>query len=636
MHRPRRRPRARATGGARHRARRGRGRHAADRAHPRATRRAHHVRFRHRRVRVAHRRPDAGARRRRQAASRQAVRRRGCVHRDGPARGHEPARPREALPPLSRPRPPADLDADRRARAMDGPGARLHHRARRDGEHGGRPAQPAAHRDRRGGRIVRRGPGRLVDDAPQAQSRLVREREVDLEGDGAAGHHHLHGPDQRAPARPHELRFPALPRRAPRRDSVRGGPPRVLARGRARRSRPAQGEHRDVARRDRRGAALRAAREVRTSGRARDRAQAHARGRAERPHGAGDRGAGRRPARLPEEARARRAPHARAAGGVHRPRTGGHALRHRALARQAERCAAGMTTLMQSEVPGASLWRRGKVRDVYEAGGDRLVIVASDRLSAFDVVLPTPIPGKGRILTQLSNFWFRKTAHLVPNHLVSTDIRRFPIAFRERRELAQRAVLVKRCERVDIECVARGYISGSAWTEYKALGTVAGETLPRGLLESERLPEPIFTPATKAATGHDENISRKQLAAIVGTDLAKELERLTLALYRFAHDEAAEKGLVLADTKFEFGFHDGKITLIDEVLTPDSSRYWDAETYKPGSAPPSYDKQYVRDFLLGAGWNKEPPAPALPEEVVRGTSERYRECYRRIVGKALA
>ena len=295
-----------------------------------------------------------------------------------------------------------------------------------------------------------------------------------------------------------------------------------------------------------------------------------------------------------------------------------------------------MTTLMQSEVPGASLWRRGKVRDVYEAGGDRLVIVASDRLSAFDVVLPTPIPGKGRILTQLSNFWFRKTAHLVPNHLVSTDIRRFPIAFRERRELAQRAVLVKRCERVDIECVARGYISGSAWTEYKALGTVAGETLPRGLLESERLPEPIFTPATKAATGHDENISRKQLAAIVGTDLAKELERLTLALYRFAHDYAAAKGVILADTKFEFGFHDGQLTLIDEALTPDSSRYWDASTYRPGTSPASYDKQYVRDFLTRSGWNKEPPAPALPDDVVTGTAERYEECYARLVGERLA
>ena len=295
-----------------------------------------------------------------------------------------------------------------------------------------------------------------------------------------------------------------------------------------------------------------------------------------------------------------------------------------------------MSTLLESDVPGATLWRRGKVRDVYEAGGDRLVIVASDRLSAFDVVLPTPIPDKGRVLTQLSNFWFRKTAHIVPNHLVSTDIRRFPPAFRERKELAQRAVLVKRCDRVDIECVARGYISGSAWTEYKALGTVAGEPLTRGLIESERLEEPIFTPATKAITGHDENISRKQLAAMVGSDLAKELERLTLALYRYAHAYALGKGLILADTKFEFGYSDGKLTLIDEALTPDSSRYWDVSTYKPGASPPSYDKQYVRNFLTLSGWGKEPPAPELPDDVVTGTAERYRECYERVTGEKLS
>src|SRR5689334_19937170 len=286
-----------------------------------------------------------------------------------------------------------------------------------------------------------------------------------------------------------------------------------------------------------------------------------------------------------------------------------------------------MSALVQTDIPGARLFRRGKVRDVYEAGGDRLVIVASDRLSAFDVVIPTPIPNKGRILTQLSNFWFRKTAHIVPNHLVSTDIRRFPPAFRERKELAQRTVLVKRCERIDIECVARGYISGSAWTEYKALGTVAGETLPPGMIESERLAEPIFTPATKAATGHDENISRKQLAAAVGTELAKQLEQVTLALYRFAHTFALGKGIILADTKFEFGFYDGQLTLIDEALTPDSSRYWEASTYAPGSSPASYDKQYVRNFLVVSGWNKEPPAPELPDDVVEGTADRYRECY---------
>ncbi len=295
-----------------------------------------------------------------------------------------------------------------------------------------------------------------------------------------------------------------------------------------------------------------------------------------------------------------------------------------------------MSVLLESRIEGASLFRRGKVRDVYEAGGDKLVIIASDRLSAFDAVLPTPIPDKGRVLTQLSNFWFRKTEKIVPNHLISTDLRRFPKAFKDARSLAGRAVLVQHCERIDIECVARGYISGSAWTEYKALGTVAGEELPKALIESEQLAEPIFTPATKAESGHDQNISRAQLAGMIGTELARELERLTLALYGYAHDYAAAKGLILADTKFEFGMFDGHITLIDEILTPDSSRYWDAATYKPGSSPASFDKQYVRDFLVQSGWNKEPPAPALPPEVVKGTSERYREAYKRIVGKELS
>ena len=294
-----------------------------------------------------------------------------------------------------------------------------------------------------------------------------------------------------------------------------------------------------------------------------------------------------------------------------------------------------MTTLLQTDVPGATLWRRGKVRDVYEAGGDRLVMVASDRLSAFDVVFPTPIPEKGRILTQLSNFWFARLESLVPNHLVATELVDFPPAFRDVKALAGRSVLVKRCERIDVECVARGYISGSAWTEYKALGTVASEPLPRGLVESARLDEPIFTPATKAVTGHDENISRAQLAALVGTELAKELERVTLALYRAAHAYALGRGLILADTKFEFGFHDGKLTLIDEALTPDSSRYWDAAKYAPGGTPPSYDKQYVRDFVVKSGWNKEPPAPALPPDVVAGTTARYLECYEKLTGTTL-
>lgn len=292
-----------------------------------------------------------------------------------------------------------------------------------------------------------------------------------------------------------------------------------------------------------------------------------------------------------------------------------------------------MSTLMQSTVPGATLFRRGKVRDVYEAGGDRLVVVASDRLSAFDVVLPTPIPDKGRVLTELSSFWFDRTERVVPNHLVSTNIDDLPAVFREVAELDGRAVLVKRCERIDVECVARGYISGSAWTEYKALGTVASETLPKDLEESQRLDEAIFTPATKAATGHDVNISRAQLSSMIGSELAKQLEETTLELYRKAHAYALGRGLILADTKFEFGFYDGKLTLIDEALTPDSSRYWDAATYKPGGSPPSYDKQYVRDFLVSTGWNREPPAPPLPPQVVEGTSQRYRECYGKLTGE---
>ncbi|MGH2500497.1 MAG: phosphoribosylaminoimidazolesuccinocarboxamide synthase [Candidatus Limnocylindria bacterium] len=293
------------------------------------------------------------------------------------------------------------------------------------------------------------------------------------------------------------------------------------------------------------------------------------------------------------------------------------------------------TTLRRSRVRGATLFREGKVREVYDAGPDRLVIVASDRLSAFDVVLPTPIPDKGRVLTRLSSFWFGRTAHIVPNHLIATELAELPPPFRERADLAGRAVLVRRCERIDIECVARGYLAGSAWAEYRREGTVAGERLPRGLAESAALAEPIFTPATKAITGHDENISRAQLAAMVGRELASRLEEVTLALYRFAQAYALGRGLVLADTKFELGFADDALTLIDEALTPDSSRYWDAAAYRVGASPPSFDKQYVRDFLVASGWDREPPGPALPARVVEGTRDRYREAYRRITGAEL-
>ncbi len=292
-------------------------------------------------------------------------------------------------------------------------------------------------------------------------------------------------------------------------------------------------------------------------------------------------------------------------------------------------------TLLESSIPGATLFRHGKVREVYEAGPDRLVMVASDRLSAFDVVLPTPIPDKGRVLTQLSNFWFGRTEKIVPNHLVETDLAKFPAPFRDHKELAGRSVLVRKAERVDFECVARGYLAGSGWAEYRKEGTVAGERLARGLQESARLDDPIFTPATKAITGHDENISRAQLAAMLGRELATQLEDTTIALYRHAHAYALGQGLILADTKFEFGLIDGQLVLIDEALTPDSSRYWDAATYRPGSAPPSYDKQFVRDYLDAQGWRHEPPGPELPPEVVRGTSDRYRECYRKLTGTAL-
>lgn len=292
-----------------------------------------------------------------------------------------------------------------------------------------------------------------------------------------------------------------------------------------------------------------------------------------------------------------------------------------------------MSTLSRSHIPEATLFREGKVREVYEGGPGRLVIVASDRLSAYDSVLPTPIPDKGRVLTRLSSFWFARTAGIVPNHIIATDLAAFPAPFRSHPEIAGRSVLVKRCERIDIECVARGYVSGSAWSEYKKSGTVAGERLPAGLVESARLDEPIFTPATKAESGHDENISRAQLASLVGRELARELERVTLALYRHAHAYALGRGLILADTKFEFGHADGVLTLIDEALTPDSSRYWDAERYRPGGSPPSYDKQYVRNFLDASGWNHEPPAPELPPDVVEGTASRYRECYEKLTGE---
>jgi phosphoribosylaminoimidazole-succinocarboxamide synthase len=281
----------------------------------------------------------------------------------------------------------------------------------------------------------------------------------------------------------------------------------------------------------------------------------------------------------------------------------------------------------------AELHARGKVRDIYEAGGD-LLMVASDRISAFDVVLPTPIPDKGRVLAGLSMFWFERSVDIVRNHVLTADVDRFPVEFRgHREELAGRAMLVRRAHVVPIECVARGYLAGSGWKEYRATGRVCGIELPPDLIESDRLPEPIFTPATKAAEGHDENISLDRAAELVGEGLVQRLKELTLRLYEFAAAVALERGIIVADTKFEFGFAGGDLILVDEVLTPDSSRFWPADRYEPGGAQPSFDKQYVRDWLDASGWDHEPPGPQLPPDVVGQTAVRYREAYERITGE---
>lgn len=288
--------------------------------------------------------------------------------------------------------------------------------------------------------------------------------------------------------------------------------------------------------------------------------------------------------------------------------------------------------LVESHLPGIPLLARGKVREMYDLG-DQLLMVASDRVSAFDVVMREPIPGKGIVLNALSEFWFRQTAHIVPNHLITADVRAYPPRLQPFAEqLDGRSMLVRRAERIDFECVVRGYLAGSAWAEYQALGTVAGERLPAGLVESERLPRPLFTPATKAATGHDVNITVAQMAATLGEELTRQLAATSIALYEFGERLAAQRGLILADTKFEFGLLDGRLIVIDELMTPDSSRYWPAEGYQPGRPQPSFDKQYLRDYLLAIGWNKEPPPPPLPPEVVRATAEKYREAYLRLVG----
>ena len=287
-------------------------------------------------------------------------------------------------------------------------------------------------------------------------------------------------------------------------------------------------------------------------------------------------------------------------------------------------------TLMTTHIEGLPLIHRGKVRETYEVDDRHLLLVATDRLSAFDVVFDQPIPDKGAVLTRLSAWWFEQLADIGRSHFVSADADALP---EPAAALADRSMLVRRADRVDAECVVRGYLAGSGWAEYQRSRTVCGHRLPDGLREADRLPEPIFTPSTKAEVGHDENISRSQLADLVGFELAGQLEERSIGLYAEGARRAEEVGLILADTKFEFGYIDGELAVIDEVLTPDSSRFWDRERYAPGSSPASFDKQFVRDFVAASGWNKEPPAPVLPEEVIRGTRDRYVAAYERLTGR---
>jgi phosphoribosylaminoimidazole-succinocarboxamide synthase len=293
------------------------------------------------------------------------------------------------------------------------------------------------------------------------------------------------------------------------------------------------------------------------------------------------------------------------------------------------------SVILETNLNSLTRHARGKVRDVYNLG-DQLLFIATDRISAFDYILPTGIPDKGRVLTQLSIFWFDFLRDVIPTHFLTADVNQYPEQLRPfRDQLEGRSMLVKRADMVQVECVARGYISGSGWKEYRQQGTVCGIKLPAGLRESDKLPEAIFTPATKAQDGHDENITFEQTASIIGDDLARRLRDLTLEIYTRAARYAETKGIIIADTKFEFGFVNGELVLGDEVLTPDSSRFWPAETYKPGGAQFSFDKQYVRDYLESIHWNKQPPAPPLPEEVADKTSQKYRQAYHILTDREL-
>ena len=294
------------------------------------------------------------------------------------------------------------------------------------------------------------------------------------------------------------------------------------------------------------------------------------------------------------------------------------------------------SVLLRTDFPDLKLHASGKVRDVYDVDRSQLLFVASDRISAFDYILATGIPHKGQVLNQISLFWFDYLADIVPNHLITADVNKYPPVLRKYSDqLRGRSMLVRRAQMFPVECVVRGYISGSAWKEYKSTGKVSGITLPAGLKESDAFPEPIFTPSTKATSGHDENISFDQMCDLVGVETASHLRDLTLRVYKKAAAYARQRGIIIADTKFEFGRTEQGITLADEVLTPDSSRFWPADKYTPGRAQDSYDKQYVRDYLEQIHWNKQPPAPALPPDVARRTSEKYLEAYLQLTGHKL-
>ena len=303
-----------------------------------------------------------------------------------------------------------------------------------------------------------------------------------------------------------------------------------------------------------------------------------------------------------------------------------------------------MSVLFETDLP--NLYYRGKVRDTYQMEGDQFLLIATDRVSAFDAVMPTGIPDKGIVLNQMSAFWFDQTSNIIPNHVIEVvnDINWLNSNYGEKvcsgyysypPYLERRAMIVKRAERIDVECIVRGYLAGSGWADYQSEGAVCGIKLPEGLQESDKLPQPIFTPTTKAESGHDEPITLEEMKRLIGDSLTQEIVEKSMAVYEYAAQYALSKGIIIADTKMEFGTVNGRLILIDELLTPDSSRFWDATAYSPGKSQPSFDKQPLRDWLVASGWNKEPPAPELPGEVVEGTTQRYREAYTRLTGKEL-